>query len=231
MSSFTIFGCSIIHPSRPSSLRAVELGLEHTLVNFLPSQVLASHVADALYWHTDYGTVTLLHQDSVGGLEVQDPNCEHLCTTAEREGVETDDLGRLSAGIYHSATPIPGTIVVNVGDLLCTSSLLTLLLSFCPAYYCHFLSARWSNNVLRSTLHRVVAPPVREIAKSDGSGETVLATPARQSMAFFSNPNQGTVIECLPTCQSEGNEAKYEPVTTNECKSGLSNFVLWANLC
>lgn len=130
MSSFTIFGCSIIHPSRPSSLRAVELGLEHTLVSFLPSQVLASHVADALYWHTDYGTVTLLHQDSVGGLEVQDPNCEHLCTTAEREGVETDDLGRLSAGIYHSATPIPGTIVVNVGDLLCTSSLLTLLLSF-----------------------------------------------------------------------------------------------------
>jgi isopenicillin N synthase-like dioxygenase len=31
----------------------------------------------------------------------------------------------------------PGTIVVNVGDLL----------------------ARWSNDVFRSTLHRVVSPP------------------------------------------------------------------------
>jgi hypothetical protein len=89
-------------------------------------------------------TVTLLHQDSVGGLEVQDPH----------------------TGIYHPATPIPGTIVVNVGDLL----------------------SRWSNNVLRSTLHRVVAPPLREQAKTDGSGETELATPARQSLAFFSNP-------------------------------------------
>lgn len=85
-----------------------------------------------------------LHQDSVGGLEVQDPN----------------------TGIYHSATPIPGTIVVNVGDLL----------------------SRWSNNVLRSTLHRVVAPPLREMEKGDGSGEMELATPARQSIAFFSNP-------------------------------------------
>lgn len=50
------------------------------------------------------------------------------------------------------------------------------------------LLSRWSNNVLRSTLHRVVAPPLREQEKADGSGATELATPARQSIAFFSNP-------------------------------------------
>ncbi|CAE6441104.1 unnamed protein product [Rhizoctonia solani] len=46
--------------------------------------------------HSDYGTLTLLFQDQVGGLEVQNPH--------------TKD--------FQPATPIPGTIVVNVGDLL-----------------------------------------------------------------------------------------------------------------
>ncbi|KAJ3899847.1 hypothetical protein F5879DRAFT_1004957 [Lentinula edodes] len=112
--------------------------------------------------HSDYGTLTLLFQDSaqVGGLEVMDPQ----------------------SGVFVPATPIPGTIVINVGDLL----------------------ARWSNDVLRSTLHRVVAP-----AKMISSTETI--TPARQSIAFFSNPNFDTLIECLPNC---GKEARYPPVNT-----------------
>ncbi|KAJ4479312.1 hypothetical protein J3R30DRAFT_2744888 [Lentinula aciculospora] len=110
--------------------------------------------------HSDYGTLTLLFQDSVGGLEVMDPQ----------------------TGVFVPATPIPGTIVINVGDLL----------------------ARWSNDVLRSTLHRVVAP-----AKMISSTETI--TPVRQSIAFFSNPNFDTVIECLPNC---GKEARYPPVNT-----------------
>ena len=64
------------------------------------------------------------------------------------------------------------TIVINVGDLL----------------------SRWSNDVLRSTLHRVVAPPAQAIS------ETEAMTPARQSIAFFSNPNFDAEIECLPNC-------------------------------
>ena len=61
--------------------------------------------------HTDYGCLTLLYQDSTGGLQVQDAHGEWLM-----------------------ATPIDGTFVVNVGDLL----------------------ARWSNDRFRSTPHRVV---------------------------------------------------------------------------
>ncbi|KAG9049643.1 hypothetical protein FS837_009614 [Tulasnella sp. UAMH 9824] len=112
--------------------------------------------------HSDYGTLTFVFQDSVGGLEVQNPHTKH----------------------FHAATPIPGTIVVNVGDLL----------------------ARWSNDVLRSTLHRVVAPPAH-------NGPV---TPARQSIAFFCNPNGGAEISCLPTCLKEGEKPKYPTVQTEE---------------
>lgn len=45
--------------------------------------------------HTDFGTLTLLYQDNVGGLQVKD-----------------------KAGDWVTAHPIPGCYVVNVGDLL-----------------------------------------------------------------------------------------------------------------
>lgn len=64
--------------------------------------------------HSDYGSITLLFQDSAGGLQVQSPS-----------------------GEYVDATPIENTCVVNAGDLL----------------------ARWSNDTIKSTIHRVVEPP------------------------------------------------------------------------
>ncbi|KAH6915105.1 hypothetical protein BKA70DRAFT_1258008 [Coprinopsis sp. MPI-PUGE-AT-0042] len=111
--------------------------------------------------HSDYGTLTLLFQDSVGGLEVQNPN----------------------TGAFVPATPIPGTIVVNVGDLL----------------------SRWSNDTLRSTLHRVVAP------QKAVPGTTM--TPHRASIAYFCNPNFDAEVSCLPNC---GSHAKYAPVNTGD---------------
>ena len=63
--------------------------------------------------HTDYGSITLLFQDSIGGLEVK-----------------TKD------GNWVSATPIPDTIVVNIGDLM----------------------QRWTNDVFTSNPHRVTQP-------------------------------------------------------------------------
>lgn len=45
--------------------------------------------------HSDYGSITLLFQDSRGGLQVRSPN-----------------------GTFVDATPIPDTIVINAGDLL-----------------------------------------------------------------------------------------------------------------
>lgn len=61
--------------------------------------------------HTDFGVLTVLCQDDVGGLEVEDLQ-----------------------GNWVAAPPIPGTLIVNVGDLL----------------------ARWTNDAYRSTPHRVI---------------------------------------------------------------------------
>ncbi|KDN53201.1 Clavaminate synthase-like protein [Tilletiaria anomala UBC 951] len=113
--------------------------------------------------HSDYGSITLLFQDKVGGLEVQNPN----------------------TGTYIPAKPIDDTIVINVGDLL----------------------ARWSNDTLRSTLHRVVAPH----AQSSTS-----MTPTRYSIAYFCNPNEHQLVECLPTCFDEKRPKRYDAVTSGD---------------
>lgn len=90
-------------------------GLTQTLrlLHYPPSEVQSEGQMGAGA-HTDYGTLTLLYQDDSGGLEVLSKDKEWL-----------------------PAPPIPGTIVINTGDLL----------------------ERWTNDAYRSTLHRVQVRP------------------------------------------------------------------------
>ncbi|KAI5792567.1 hypothetical protein DFH27DRAFT_192558 [Peziza echinospora] len=120
--------------------------------------------------HSDYGTITLLFQDQAGGLQVRAPN-----------------------GTYVDATPIPGTIVVNAGDLL----------------------ARWSNDLINSTEHRVVRPPGEGVKRvNEESGEEEVWYPARYSCVYFCNPNYHDFIEAIPgTYGGEKGEKKYPGVT------------------
>lgn len=109
--------------------------------------------------HTDYGTLTLLFQDGVGGLEVQTPE-----------------------GNWVAAPAIPGAVLINIGDM----------------------TQRWSNDLLRSTRHRV-GLPVGTAAGSD-----------RYSIAYFCEPDPETEIACLPSCQSADNPPRYAPVKAGE---------------
>lgn len=57
---------------------------------------------------------------------------------------------------------------------------------------------RWTNDTWLSNMHRVVNPA------SGGNSR-------RLSIAFFAYPNAETVVECIPTCTSDKNPAKYPP--------------------
>lgn len=69
--------------------------------------------------HTDYGIVTILYQDGAGGLQVRNLQDEWM-----------------------DAPAIPGSFVVNIGDMM----------------------SMWSNNRYKSTAHHVVNPGVERIS-------------------------------------------------------------------
>ncbi|KAM5351424.1 hypothetical protein ACJ41O_004147 [Fusarium nematophilum] len=87
-------------------------------------------------------------------------------------------------GQFVDATPIEGTVVVNAGDLL----------------------ARWSNDTIKSTIHRVVEPPRKE---SD-------SYPPRYSIAYFCNPNFKSHIEALPGTFATEEDKKYEGINSGD---------------
>ncbi len=109
--------------------------------------------------HTDYGSITLLFQDDVGGLEV-----------------------RSLDGEWRFAPPIPGTVLINTGDLM----------------------QRWTNDVFRSTPHRV------------GASLTENAGRDRYSVAFFCHPDMSADISCLDSCHDQQRPAQYPPITAHE---------------
>ncbi|KAJ7597562.1 Clavaminate synthase-like protein [Mycena floridula] len=115
--------------------------------------------------HSDFASITLLFQDDIGGLEVEDP---------------------MNPGTFQSVSPVPGAVVVNAGDFL----------------------MRWSNDIIRSTIHRVRAPP-------NLSPETTM-TPERYSIPYFCAADFDTVVECVPGTWSAENPKKYEPISARE---------------
>lgn len=104
--------------SGDSFVKTVDRPISRASITYYPPQ--AEELGEDQFGvapHTDFGVLTILRQDEVGGLQVQSLDGEWL-----------------------TAHPIPGTLVVNVGDLL----------------------ERWTNGVFRSTPHRVVNSSGRE---------------------------------------------------------------------
>ena len=81
-----------------------------TLLHYpaLPTRDLLTGTHTRIPADSDFGTLTILFQDSVGGLEIAEPGSA-LTTTSN---------GFEKAGRFRSVAPVPGTVVVNVGYLL-----------------------------------------------------------------------------------------------------------------
>lgn len=108
----------------------------------------------------------------------EDINVITLLMGAEEPGLQV--LTR--QGQWLAVNPEPGSLVINVGDML----------------------QRLTNNVLRSTSHRVINPP-RERAAN-----------ARFSMPFFLHFNPEFEIRSLPQCvQTAGVDHYPEPITAD----------------
>lgn len=97
-----------------------------------------------------------------------------LLATDGVPGLEVKPIG----SDWTPVTAPADSLIVNLGDML----------------------ARWSNDVYRSTPHRVVGPP---------SGD-------RLSIPFFVNPDPGTSIECIPSCVDDAHPCGYVPVTAGD---------------
>lgn len=123
------------------------------LLHYPPQRKSAAQNEKGAGAHSDWGALTLLLQDDVGGLQVYDN----------------------ATGSWIHADPIPGTFVVNLGNSL----------------------AHWSNDLYKSTLHRVVNASGRE----------------RYSVPYFYEGDADYEVVCLPTCLSPGETPKYPPTT------------------
>ena len=100
--------------------------------------------------HTDNSFMTALARTDVPGLAV-----------------------RLPSGEWFAPPVIPGTFLINLGNIM----------------------RRWSNDRFLSTPHGVL---------NDSGAD-------RYSIAYFHSPNVDRVIECLPSCVSADNPARYQP--------------------
>lgn len=104
--------------------------------------------------HCDYECFTILDPGEVGGLQIQQND------------------------VWVDVGPMPGTFVVNLGEML----------------------ARWTNDRLRATPHRVLNHTGRE----------------RYTIPFFFGTNYDTVIECLPPCCDAERPPRYPPIQAGE---------------
>lgn len=127
----------------------------------MPLEPLQNRQLRRLNAHTDFGQLTLLFQDMVGGLEVHDGH------------------------MFRPVMPKPGTVIINVGDML----------------------ERQSNGRWKSALHQVAAPREYMQVKPKENGHKLgdaSQVVDRYSIIYFGTPDPDVMVETLPGCENKG---------------------------
>ncbi|KAL5411167.1 hypothetical protein PMIN04_010369 [Paraphaeosphaeria minitans] len=136
--------------------------------------------------HSDFGTMTLLFQDDVGGLEVEDSN---------------------HPGKFSRAGPIDDAVLVNIGDLMMRWSndrwRSTVHRVGLPSPKTLSIPGPGVNTEGQRNSGKLV-----ELEDAEGA-----VVPDRYSIPFFATADMDTVIEALPGTWGEDRPKKYEPVT------------------
>ncbi|MEY2898092.1 MAG: hypothetical protein RL138_145 [Bacteroidota bacterium] len=125
-----------------------------------------------------YPPITQEPASAIRAEQHEDINLITLLIGASADGLQVLTLD----GEWISVRSSPDHIVINVGDML----------------------QRLTNNVLRSTTHRVVNPP-RELWHT-----------SRFSIPFFLHPRDEMRLDVLATCVNEANPAHYPGCTAGE---------------
>ena len=107
-----------------------------------------------------------------------DINLITLLMGASAEGLEV----KRNDGNWIPITALPNQLIVNVADML----------------------ERLTNGVLKSTLHRVVNPPLEQLDSS------------RYSMPFFMHPNSDMDLSCLKSCVTEKSPKSFKDITAGD---------------
>lgn len=152
-----------------------------------------------LKFHSGHNNqLRLLHYPPIPAAELENETSARMPAHSDWGSITMlfqDDCGGLEVENQHApgefvkAHPLKNAIIMNIGDLL----------------------MRWSNDYLKSTLHRVTLPPIEDRF----TGEERM-TRARYSIPYFVSPDSDSVIECIPECANELNPPKYEPVMQGE---------------
>lgn len=157
-----------------------------------PQSHAPQDVGVALGEHTDFGSVTVLF-NRLGGLQVRLPSTISPIpplTNGDGDGQQEDKPmsnmeSKLCKDNWAYVRPLPSHCIVNLGDAL----------------------VKFSNGLLRSNVHRVVAPP----------GEQGVVT--RYSLVYFCRPGDEVVLKSLVEggqVDGKGGEEEEEEVTAKE---------------
>ena len=144
--------------------------------------------------HADYGTLTLLFQDDIGGLEVEDIH---------------------KPGHFKAVEPIRGTVIINVGDLLERWSngrwKGTVHQVRIPSHVLKELmeeSSEHANGHINGDTNGHTNGHTNGV--NGNHGDVML--PSRYSIPFFTVANEDVVVEALPGTWSDSNPKKYPPI-------------------